>query len=520
MRDVNRRTFLSAAATATALGGSGLAAGTAADGNESSTTAQFQFDTANSGYALDRVGAKQFLADSWSFEDTNLGVVGAPAVADGVVYAVTVEETIEWGKASLRAFDAETGTQRWRTKLDGSTESPPLVADGTVYLGNTQRFYAIDAETGDIEWTADYPSSTSPKVVGDTVYAATAKGLVALDKGDGSEQWQFENDPSDPRTERSVGATPAVVDGTVYYAAERHGVFALDATTGEKKWEVLWDDDGFYLNSDAFSVPTVADGTVYVGQKDLLALDAATGDIEWLLDINPDPRTVGYNESVAVVDGTVYHTGSGDIIAFDTETAEKQWQRAYESVTFESSPTVADGVVYASSTNGELYAFDAEDGTIRGQFRNDDRSSDAETTAAVPADGTVYFGVYSSNGGLYAVTEAQSAWSRAPELAPDASPNPASEGELVTIDAKADGDDDAQDDSIVELRWDFGADGSIDRTTVSSAIEHEFEAAGTHDVRVTAVDAYGSTTTETVSVEVTGGDHGGNDGGHGDNDDC
>jgi PKD repeat protein len=60
------------------------------------------------------------------------------------------------------------------------------------------------------------------------------------------------------------------------------------------------------------------------------------------------------------------------------------------------------------------------------------------------------------------------------------------------------------DGQVVEYRWDFDADGTLDQTTTGGTATHTYSGAGTFQPQVTAVDNEGltgqATTTITVSV--------------------
>jgi len=61
----------------------------------------------------------------------------------------------------------------WRFDTRGAVRSSPVVSAGRVYIGSTDGgLYALDAETGTLEWQADVGSPVSSS-------AAVAGGLVA-----------------------------------------------------------------------------------------------------------------------------------------------------------------------------------------------------------------------------------------------------------------------------------------------------------------------------------------------------
>src|SRR5260370_40206192 len=54
----------------------------------------------------------------------------------------------------MRACDAGTGSGRWLRRI-GPTESSPLVARGTVYVGDWEgRVWPLDARTGRTHWVS------------------------------------------------------------------------------------------------------------------------------------------------------------------------------------------------------------------------------------------------------------------------------------------------------------------------------------------------------------------------------
>ena len=58
------------------------------------------------------------------------------------------------------------------------------------------------------------------------------------------------------------------------------------------------------------------------------------------------------------------------------------------------------------------------------------------------------------------------------------------------------------DGTIVEYRWDFDGDGTVDATTSSKSTSHTFDTAGTYTVTVTAVDDDGATNATTADVRI------------------
>ncbi|MEU7003634.1 PQQ-binding-like beta-propeller repeat protein [Nonomuraea sp. NPDC046570] len=86
------------------------------------------------------------------------------AVSGGKV--IVASQAFDSPYSMMLAYDAKTGTEAWRTYLDGDAESYPTVHDGKVYLTTgVGRVYALDAGTGKVVWeTIDAEQVKGPTV--------------------------------------------------------------------------------------------------------------------------------------------------------------------------------------------------------------------------------------------------------------------------------------------------------------------------------------------------------------------
>lgn len=109
-------------------------------------------------------------------------------------------------------------------------------------------------------------------------------------------------------THGDVSATPAVVNGAVYFPDWGGYLTKLDASTGRTVWSHEISDYDGVAGSMSRTSPVVVDGVVYIGdrlQSNLIAIDAGTGELRWLTNLDPDP-TAMLTESPSVYDGIVY----------------------------------------------------------------------------------------------------------------------------------------------------------------------------------------------------------------------
>lgn len=333
----------------------------------------------------------------WRFEtDDYMG--SSPTVVNGIIY-------IGSNDGSLYALDAETGESEWTfSDPNQQIRSSPTVTNDSVYFSTSSspehggQTYALDSASGELNWVSEIGSESraSPTVANGTVYvpaegtADRMGGLYALDAETGSEEWSFED--SDGVT--LYGASPVLVDGTLYIGSGGNTgqVYAIDAGSGDQIW-VSDTPDG-----QVRTVPAVSDGTIYVSaglgvddqpdDQTLYALDGETGELEWTFETNGKPM------SPTVNDGTVYvGTGNnwGTLHAVDTISGEEQWQyqgRERDRSIVVSSPTVADDTVFFAGVFG-IVALDAATGDMQWTFEPPNSYTNTGSSATV-VDGTVF----------------------------------------------------------------------------------------------------------------------------------
>lgn len=148
---------------------------------------------------------------------------------------------------------------------------------------------------------------TTPLVVGNTMYATTARGrVVALNAATGEVLWRF--DPEPETVTLCCGPTNhgvSAYNNVVYVAAPDARLIALDARNGQAVWaRELADPEAGY---SATMAPLAADGRVFVGVSGerygirgfLAAFDAASGEELWRWHTIPDDSIGWWGEWAA-----------------------------------------------------------------------------------------------------------------------------------------------------------------------------------------------------------------------------
>jgi outer membrane protein assembly factor BamB len=255
-------------------------------------------------------------------------VAASPAVANHTVFQSFLNRPPCNSKAKpgrlegeVIAFAAGFGKIRWRTRI-GPTESSPLVAGGSVYVGDWRgRVYALDEKTGAVRWAFQGKGRIKGAVAksGNRLYVGTYDGyLYALRATTGKVIWRT-------RSQDRLGgrgqfySTPAVAYGRVYIGSTDRKVYSYGAASGKLRWS---QGTGGYV----YASPAVWEKTVYVGSYSgrFYAFDAATGDVRWRFRAKGD-----ISGSATVLNGVVYFSTFDEITyALDARTGKQLWTYA------------------------------------------------------------------------------------------------------------------------------------------------------------------------------------------------
>ncbi len=317
----------------------------------------------------------------WS--TTNANNAGAtPAISNGHVFVSTT--------AGLQALSTATGAVLWTALPGSSFFSSPSVPGNAVYVSDyASNMYALNFTTGAVTWTTTVGSYTlgSPVYAAGMVYIGCGDHkLYALSAATGKIAWTY-------TTGSNIDASPSVVAGVVYVGSEDHSLYALNATTGALLWS-------YATGSEIEATPAVANGLVYVASDDgkIYALRVAGSPIDSL----PAGSLVWSNTGVtfaapAVADGMVFY-GLNTLYAANARTGAVAWSFAPDTQ-LRGHVLVANGVVYATSTSGQLYALAESTGAELGHAQ----TGSPFTGGAAIADGVIYVNAYDTGTVAYAL---------------------------------------------------------------------------------------------------------------------
>jgi outer membrane protein assembly factor BamB len=332
----------------------------------------FHGNPQQTGVATGKLPAK--LDTLWTFKAGD-AFEGAAAVADGVVFAASMDENVY-------ALDLKTGKGKWVFK-GGPFKASPSVKDGRVTVGDLDgNVYCLDAAKGEKKWVfaANAEVGGANFLGTDTLVGSHDENLYCLDK-DGKPRWKFKTDgpiygsvaiaegktflvgcdsqmhvldvakgkqESSVDLESQSGATAAIVGDRLYVGTMRNEVRAIDW----KKGETVWTYKGKRGGQGFFSSPAVTDKVVVIGGRDKLVhcIDRKTGVAAWTFatgdKVDSSPVVVGDRVVVGSLDSNVYvlDLAKGTLV-----------QKIPVDAAVSGSPAVVGGRVLIGTQKGTLY---------------------------------------------------------------------------------------------------------------------------------------------------------------------
>ena len=307
------------------------------------------------------------------------GVRGSPALGEAIVAVGTADRNIV-------LVDRTSGEVLWRSRLDGTIRSGPLLDEDRLYIASESqpdgRVYAVRLRDGRVLWRARAGSVAAPLAFdGEALYAGTEEGLVVrIEPERGGIEWRAPlsgavragplvtphglvvTTTSDTlylldratgtirsrlRIPGSVLATPATDGHRVYMGTMNGRIVAVDLAS----WTIQWDRPA---GDAVYGAPALIADTLFVLARDgrlwMIPVDAPDAATSHTLDIvataGPTPLASG------VLVGSV----SGEILLVDPATGAIRW-RAQVAGPIEEPPLVRDRQVVVVAGRGNIHTY-------------------------------------------------------------------------------------------------------------------------------------------------------------------
>lgn len=347
---------------------------------------QFRFDESHTGYnpfehRLDASNVPT-LRLAWAAQLGRLVFASSPTVAGGMVFLGSMDGTL-WAYPAKGCGNELCTVPLWHSTGLAQIVDSATVQDGVVYVGSQTSFDDNDGRLSAFAaegcgksacpplWQGrtgkDSILQSSPAVAGGRVYVGAYDGRLYAFDAQGCGQAMCEPLWTG-RTHGSIESTPLVAGGVVYVESDDGRLYAFDAAgCGAAACQPLW--TGKLPGAAYAASPALADGVIYAAAAHGLAAFAAggCGDSECTPLWQAVDRSQFFGGSPAVAQGRVYIGMESMIAVFDAAGCGKarckpRWYLygPGAQAAIESSPTVANGVVYAGRNTGEVMAWRSE----------------------------------------------------------------------------------------------------------------------------------------------------------------
>ena len=269
---------------------------------------------------------------------------------------VSDDSVFTFGAAGvLSSLDLETGRLNWRvdlaTKLSEAHPtwgfcSSPLKIDDTIYvqLGMKQTLVAVDAETGDVRWSAigrpaAYSSLMPMKFQGRNLLVGIDRvGYFIRSAEDGKYLWlakrKYSGDFGVP--------APAIQGSTILFTGENNGIESFDLTSIASSTPVKSPQSANDELLPDSHTPVIVGNQVIVAHEGLHGLDLKSLDKKWSV---AEGSIQGYASVIASSNRALVATESNELLLVDTAKGEMLDSSTLtdSGAPLLSHPAIADG---------------------------------------------------------------------------------------------------------------------------------------------------------------------------------
>jgi outer membrane protein assembly factor BamB len=312
--------------------------------------------------------------------------------------------------AILPIVAADETVEIWKREF-GTNIVGFAVADGRVFVTtHAADLYCLNERDGKTLWTYNFGAYSEGGFLTEPIYADgrvfvgfRGSRLAAFDAEKGTLLWKFE-----PNVSSSFASkTPPyfwVTNGKVYTSGD--GFYAINATDGK----LLWKYEDYYTGP--WSRPTYVRGACVEGER-VFATGTELVDKEWIdciYRLNPDDGSVMWktqdsmgNASIVGSEGFLniydYYRSQGIVCLNETDGSEL-WNYSASGRIFQ--PTMANGLVLFGASDGNFYALNVTDGSLKWKYETGYKNPKGkfDFAAAKTANGQVFVGWVDAQMGL------------------------------------------------------------------------------------------------------------------------
>jgi outer membrane protein assembly factor BamB len=285
----------------------------------------------------------------------------------GGVAAIGDRVYVTTGYGQVLALDAASGKEIWRQQVTAPVRGAPTVADGRVFAVTVDnQLQVLSTTDGHRLWThnglpetAGLLGAASPAVEGDIVIVPYSSGeLFALRAENGRPLWSENLATARPlgalSTLADIRGRPVIDRGRVYAVSHSGRMVAIDLRTGDRVWEQ--DVGGTHG-------PWVAGDYLYVlaNDDDLLCVMRADGRVRWSTELprykDPEDQSdpMRWSGPLLAGDRLIVLASTGDAISVSPYTGKALGRVEFPNGVF-LDPIVANDTLYVLTDDADLIA--------------------------------------------------------------------------------------------------------------------------------------------------------------------
>lgn len=300
----------------------------------------------------------KLISDNDNIDDTSLKGVGLAAEND-VLYVTT-------GFGVVVAVKAKDGSKVWENNLKSPLRIAPTVAADKVFVQSVDnKFFALDAKSGEILWDYDIAVENTTIVGGasaayapelDMIITGFSNGeLQAFSAGYGAPLWTDDlvanHQAYSSTLLHTIKASPIVEGETVYALGTAKVFVAINARNGSRVWE---------KEISGMSTPVLCGNTLFAVTQDneLVAVNKANGDVLWATPIELFGKSsdVQVYAPVMLANRLVISLSNGVVQTYDALSGKKI-NKIKLGEKLNSEPIAANGYIVFVTANAKIIAY-------------------------------------------------------------------------------------------------------------------------------------------------------------------
>lgn len=286
-------------------------------------------------------------------------------------------------RATALSLPAPRANAEWTGRAANPAHDPGHLALGA----GTSRIWTADIGQGN---DRRHRITADPVVAGGRVFTMDSRARVSATALSGGTAWSRDLTPAGERGDSVSGGGIAYEAGRIFVTTGYGELIALDAASGQIQWRQR-------LKAPVGGGPVVAGGVVYLTSRDFTgwAVRASDGKVLWqVAGSNAMAGVTGVSTPALRGKTVIFPFASGELLAADAQSGDILWQaqvagtRTGRAIAvlrdMTGDPVIAGNRVYSGSSSGRIDTFDLASGTREWSAK------DGANSPVVVAGGSVF----------------------------------------------------------------------------------------------------------------------------------